>query len=113
MTRATESGAYLGGIGTMLTQSDVCPACGRVHADARSILRTGARRECPLVVFGTLPTLARLTDLDLPSETPSSAALDLEAETDVPAAPRPQLPPKKGPGLTIPWPMPSHLEDFL
>lgn len=97
----------------MLTQSDVCPACGRVHSDARSMLLGGIRRECPLVVFGTLPTLARLSEADLGGEVPVREALDLEGEAVVTPTPRPELPAKKGPGLTVPWPMPSHLEDFL
>jgi hypothetical protein len=31
MTQPSESGKPVGGIGTMLMQSDVCPACGKVH----------------------------------------------------------------------------------
>ena len=31
MTQPSESGEPVGGIGTMLMQSDVCPACGKVH----------------------------------------------------------------------------------
>ena len=31
MTNEARKSAYLGGIGTMLTQSNICPTCGRIH----------------------------------------------------------------------------------
>jgi hypothetical protein len=31
MTAKARTSATLGGIGTMLTQSDICPTCGRIH----------------------------------------------------------------------------------
>jgi hypothetical protein len=59
MTRADESGAYLGGIGTMLTNNEVCTACGQVHEKRQFTFRHNANHECPDVVMGTFPVLTR------------------------------------------------------
>lgn len=46
------SGAYLGGIGSMLEVSDVCPTCGEAHSERQySILHRGSGR-CPRVEEG-------------------------------------------------------------
>jgi hypothetical protein len=59
MTRADESGAYLGGIGTMLTNNEVCTACGQVHEKRQFTFRHNGNRECPDVVMGSFPVLTR------------------------------------------------------
>lgn len=111
MTRATESGAYLGGISTMLAQSEGCTACGKVHATRRLGLLGGAKGECPLIVFGTLPALTSRVDFE---EARSFAAPAAPARDMISLRPAlPAVPARKGAGLTVPWPMPSHVEEYL
>jgi hypothetical protein len=111
MTRANESGAYLGGISTMLIQSDVCAACGKVHASRRLGILGGPKGECPLIVFGTLPALTSRTDFE---EARSFAAPQLPARDLISLRPAiPATPARKGGGLTVPWPMPTHVEEYL
>ena|SRR5690348_3999677 len=109
MARSSESGAYLGGISTMLMQSDTCPSCGRVHADARLGSLIPRSRQCPLVVTGSLPTM---------STPKGERALTIdflgEVEPITPPLPTSAVPSGRKPsGLAVPWPMPSHLEDYL
>jgi hypothetical protein len=59
MSRTQESGAYLGGIGTMLQVSHGCPACGQVHEGPRFGFKHRAPRECPLVIMGSFPVITR------------------------------------------------------
>ncbi len=114
MARSAESGAYLGGISTMLAQVDVCPSCGRIHPDSRLGSLLPKSHECPLVVFGSMPTLT-----DPQSESISLRPISVEV---VGGSTEPMMPPlpqpgghsqRKPTGLSIPWPMPSHLEDYL
>jgi hypothetical protein len=58
MSRATESGAYLGGIGTMLSQVDTCPSCGRTHPEGSRSSNGRTERNCTRVVVGALPYIA-------------------------------------------------------
>lgn len=112
MTRANESGAYLGGISTMLIQSDVCPACGKEHTARRAGL-LGGKGECPLVVFGTLPALTSAADFDDgPSLTPTELSLSIR-EIPIPVSAPAPAPARRSSALSVPWPMPSHLEDYL
>jgi len=64
MSRAQESGAYLGGIGAMLGVSHCCPACGQVHDGQKFGIKHRAPRECPLVIIGSFPLVS------LPSPAP-------------------------------------------
>jgi len=114
MARSSESGAYLGGISTMLMQTDTCPACGQVHTDSRLASLIPRARQCPLVVIGSMPTMAthrgeadgrRAISIDVLGESAAEALPPLPAPMAVPA--------RKPSGLAVPWPMPSHLEEFL
>ena len=58
MSRTQESGAYLGGIGTMLQVSHGCPACGQVHEGRKFGFKHRAPRECPLVIMGDFPVVS-------------------------------------------------------
>ena len=107
MTRASESGAYLGGIGTMLAQAEVCPHCGAPHHRAR--VGGSPSSDCPHVVFGTFPIL-----------TAGAEEASFDNEEPAPRAPAPQLPPslpepthlvRRGSGVAILWPMPT--EEYL
>ena len=113
MTRAAESGGYVGGISTMLAQSDVCSACGKVHPGRRFGL-LGAKSECPAVVFGSMPVLTGSIEVDelLPISPYGEARPRPERIRTDPPLPAP-LPPRKSSALTVPWPMPSYLEDYL
>lgn len=115
MTRTSGSGAYLGGISTMLMQVDVCPSCGHSHQDSRLGSLLPRTRECPLVVFGSMPTV---TEPKTGLAKPTSFTVELigDSEPILPPLPRPAAASSAGrkpTGLTVPWPMPSHLEDYL
>ena len=116
MTRAAESGAYLGGIGTMLTQSEVCPSCGRVHAGRRFGFLGSTKGECPVVVFGSFPVLAEGSE-DFEDPIPQPYPERASTRAGLTAEPAPPLPAptfvRKASGMNVPWPMPSHLEDYL
>ena len=113
MGRADESGAYVGGISTMLAQSDTCASCGQVHPGRRFGL-LGPKGECPRVVFGSIPVLTGMIEQDDLLPIPAFGEPRARAR---PAVVEPPLPvpvvARKGSALTVPWPMPSHLEDYL
>ncbi len=97
----------------MLAQVDVCPSCGRIHPDSRLGTLLPKSRECPLVVFGSMPTITELQKEPARSR-PLSVELLAGAESVMPPLPQPAAYAQRKPsGLTIPWPMPSHLEDYL
>ncbi|HXQ48211.1 MAG TPA: hypothetical protein VN842_00320 [Thermoplasmata archaeon] len=50
MSRSRESGAYLGGIGTMLGDTRACTVCGGVHETHPYGLQHRGAGQCPLVV---------------------------------------------------------------
>ena len=98
----------------MLAQVDVCPSCGRIHPDSRiGSLLPKSGGECPLVVFGSMPVL---TDSEDPHEARRDMSVELLGGGDLVAPPLPTataLATRKPSALTIPWPMPSHLEEYL
>jgi hypothetical protein len=116
MARTAASGAYLSGIGTMLMQTDVCPACGRVHEDRLFRFRAQPSEECP-AVLGAFPMMAGLgepeagglaDDEELPAEEPDYA-FPIPAGT---VAASPVLNARRS-GLSLPWVMPTQSEGFL
>lgn len=66
MNRTEESGAYLGGIGTMLDGANVCLSCGEVHPEKQFGLRHGAARECPKVIMGRFPLISQPDPAEFP-----------------------------------------------
>ena|SRR5271170_2048396 len=50
MTRSRESGAYLGGIGTMLGETRSCDSCGGVHESHPFGFEHRGGHACPLLV---------------------------------------------------------------
>ncbi|HZY69962.1 MAG TPA: hypothetical protein VFF67_03160 [Thermoplasmata archaeon] len=73
-----ESAAYLGGIGMMVSQSDVCPSCGKTHQARRFGLRVVRDGSCPVVVMGTFPTVAANEEgLEAPEVAPESIRLEI------------------------------------
>jgi hypothetical protein len=79
MSRTQESGAYLGGIGTMLQVSHGCPACGQVHEGRKFGFKHRAPRECPLVVLGSFPVIS----FPNPSETPPLKIPSVKGNVDL------------------------------
>ena len=118
MARTAGSGAYLSGIGTMLTQTDVCAACGRIHEDRLFRVRAQPSEECP-AVLGAFPMMAGLGESEAGSSDLGSEPTMVDAETPyalpptfAPRASTPIVTTRRS-GLSIPWIMPSEREDFL
>lgn len=108
MARATESGAYLGGIGTMLAQTEVCPHCGSVQHRAR--VGVAPSGECPHVVFGTFPILTSASEERTFDEEPAESKAPSVAPPP-PSLPEPARLARRAGGLSILWPMPT--EEYL
>jgi hypothetical protein len=112
MARTAASGAYLSGIGTMLTQTNVCPACGRVHEDRLFRFRAQPSEECP-AVLGAFPMMAGLGDPEAGVSDTEEEFSSSEPEFAYPMpAPSPVLNARRS-GLSIPWVMPTQSEEFL
>jgi hypothetical protein len=116
MTLTAESAAYLGGIGTMLSQADVCTRCGKVHRVHYSpFRRSGSDGNCPDVVDGLFPSMAieefepifheREFVAGAPPEG-ANAALPPPSSVPIPTV-------TKNGRLVIPWPMPAESEGYL
>lgn len=114
MTRQNESGAYQGGIGAMLAQSDVCPHCGRVHAMAQISL-LAPTSGCPNVLLGAFPLLTEdVSDSGARAIRPNFGHPDVESVGVYPGSlPIPTRIARRASTLTVPWPMPSEPEEFL
>jgi hypothetical protein len=97
----------------MLAQSDVCASCGRIHPGRRFGL-LGSKSECPAVVNGSMPVLTGSVSFEELSAISPYGEARPRADRIHPEPPLPStLPPRKSSGLTVPWPMPSYLEDYL
>ncbi len=59
MSAEEASGAYLGGIGTMLEVADVCPSCGRTHNDRQYAFLHRGSGQCPELVRSNYPIVSR------------------------------------------------------
>jgi hypothetical protein len=113
MSSDQESGAYLGGIGTMLEVADVCPACGETHTDRQySFLHRGAG-QCPALVEGTYSVVSRPS---APIEAHFVPDMPRSLESDVPVSLGSlPLPPRGLPmdhrirSLSLPWLTPPDL----
>jgi hypothetical protein len=84
MTRSRESGAYLGGIGTMLGETRVCASCGGVHESHPFGFQHRRAHECPLVVA---KDFAIVSLIDGDTDHPTNASDELSV-----ALPRSDLP---------------------
>lgn len=59
MSADQESGAYLGGIGTMLEAADVCPSCGKVHSDRQYAFLHRGSGQCPVLIESSYSVVSR------------------------------------------------------
>lgn len=123
MSRSQESGAYLGGIGTMLEKAESCPSCGQTHSESRFGLHHGEARECPRVVLGSFPVIDRSTSdslEELPVPVPVARRIrEFETPTPVSLGSLP-FPSRRAPApaprfrsLAAPWLPPPDLGEVL
>jgi hypothetical protein len=117
MTRARESGAYLGGIGTMLGETHSCKACGGVHESHPFGFQHGAAGACPALV---VKDFAVVSLLDGSVNDPDAAREELQV-----ALPRSDLPvafggiaiptqhPRQQGQLEVPWLRPPDLSEVV
>lgn len=97
----------------MLMQVDICPACGQSHQTGRNGSGHPRSADCPLVVFGSMPTV---TETSGEKETFRPISVEGFGSSDSLMPPLPDPSPsvaRKPTGLAVPWPMPSLLEDYL
>jgi len=59
MSAEEASGAYLGGIGTMLETVEVCPTCGKVHSDRQYAFLHRGSGQCPTLIQSNYPIVSR------------------------------------------------------
>ncbi len=118
MSRTRESGAYLGGIGVMLGEADVCPLCGETHPEVLFGIRHGNAQECPKVVLGSFPVLDRLEeapqDPPIPRLPAGRRIREFETPIPVPLISGSSPPPSgevgaRPRGLSVPWLRPPDL----
>ncbi len=119
MTRARESGGYLGGIGTMLGVTHSCDACGGVHESHPYGFHHRGAGTCPLVVADDFAVVSRL---DGETEEPPNRIDELSV-----ALPRSDLPVPFGTvpvsvepeedrnprALEVPWLRPPDLSEVV
>ncbi|HTT46141.1 MAG TPA: hypothetical protein VMH38_09070 [Thermoplasmata archaeon] len=124
MSRTQESGAYLGGIGTMLQVSHGCPACGQVHEGRKFGFKHRAPRECPLVVLGSFPVISFPNPQATPPLKIPSVKVNVELNrTSDPTPPMGDLSERdqlvrardaeRSRGLGVPWLPPPDLGEVL
>ena len=115
MTGLNESAAYLGGIGTMLSQAEVCPRCGKVHRARYSPFQRADVGVCPDTVVGLFPTL---TAEDPEGSSRGRDRAELTVREVGSPSPSGIVPPRTGATarngrLVVPWPMPTDAEGYL
>jgi hypothetical protein len=118
MSRSRESGAYLGGIGTMLGDTRACTVCGGVHESHPYGLQHRGSGQCPLVVTDDFAAVT-LSDGGLQIEAVAEVEPSMPLRTPIPLSlgglP---LPPRDFDGrhsrhLEVPWlPPPDLTERF-
>jgi len=113
MSADQASGAYLGGIGTMLEVADVCPSCGQVHSDRQYAFFHRGSGQCPSLVRGSFPVVSQPS---APIEAHMVADPARPREPDVPVSMGSlPVPPKEDSGdrrartLSLPWLTPPDL----
>ena len=112
MTRAHESGAYLGGIGTMLSVMEVCALCGRAHRSRQTVLGDSETRGCPSFVAGPLPIFDSREVFAVPAEEPPARSEEMPVSlASVPTFASGQS--RRSVLPRIPFMVPTDLEGYL
>lgn len=111
---AAGSGAHLGGIGTMLAQSEVCVLCGSVHPASKLKFRYLANDlGCPSVSVGSLPLFSP------PPKEPTEDGSEESAVEPSPVflgsvpVPRPSPAPRRSGIPALSWPAPTSSEEYF
>jgi hypothetical protein len=116
MSRSRESGAYLGGIGTMLGDTRACTVCGGVHETHPYGLQHRGAGQCPLVVaddFAAVSFVDGRFQIDEIGEPEPSMPLRTPLPLSIGGIP---LPPREsdsrlGRQMEVPWLPPPDLSE--
>jgi len=111
MSADQESGAYLGGIGTMLEVADVCPACGQVHTDRQYAFLHRGSGQCPTLVQGSYSVVTRPfapVEAHLVPDVPRAREVPVSMGS-LPVPPREENTDRRVRTLTMPWLTPPDL----
>lgn len=107
------SGAYLGGIGTMLEVADVCPSCGRVHTDRQYAFLHNGSGQCPTLIESSYSIVSRPST---PAEAHRIPERSEEPDEEIPVSmgslplpPRDGEPEPRQRTLGLPWLPPPDL----
>jgi hypothetical protein len=108
MSRSRESGAYLGGIGTMLGETRACPKCGGIHESHPFGFDHHGTGECPTV---STDHFALVSDPDGVIDDPEAPIVEAAVPSrtlfpvslgGIPIPPR-ESEPRAHRGLEVPW----------
>jgi hypothetical protein len=113
MSADQESGAYLGGIGTMLEVADVCPSCGQLHSDRQYAFLHRGSGQCPALVRGNYSVVSRPAapiEAHLIPDTPRAHEADVPVSMgSLPLPPREETGNRRMRTLSMPWLSPPDL----
>jgi hypothetical protein len=113
MSADQESGAYLGGIGTMLNVADVCPACGQVHSDRQYAFLHRGSGQCPALMEGNYSVVSRPSapiEAHLIPDVPKKGASEVPVSMgSLPVPPRGMESERRTRTLSLPWIPPPDL----
>ena len=113
MSADQASGAYLGGIGTMLEAADVCPSCGQVHSDRQYAFLHRGSGQCPALVPRNYAVVSRPSapiESHLVPDTPRARDADVPVSMgSLPLPPREETGDRRFRTLSMPWLTPPDL----
>ena len=113
MSADQASGAYLGGIGTMLGVADVCPSCGEIHSDRQYAFLHRGSGQCPALVRGNYQIVSRPSapiESHLVPDTPKNRDADVPISLgSLPLPPRQENGEHRIRTLSMPWLAPPDL----
>ncbi|HLM90816.1 MAG TPA: hypothetical protein VK424_02030 [Thermoplasmata archaeon] len=119
MTRSRESGAYLGGIGTMLGETRACDSCGGVHESHPFGFQHRDGHECPALVEKDFAIVSLLDgETDRPETLSDEFSIALP-RSDLPVAfgavpiPSPRDSRSHQRTLEVPWLAPPTLSEVV
>jgi hypothetical protein len=115
MSRTRESGAYLGGIGTMLGDTRACTVCGGVHETHPYGLQHRGAGQCPLVVKDDFAGISLHFQIEETPEPEPSMPLRTPLPLSLGGLP---LPPRESDArgsrhMEVPWLPPPDLSEAI